>query len=124
MLLFMEQFVPAIRNGDKTETRRNHKKPRCKVGSLQQCRTTLFGKPFAIIRVKDVWIELVSDITPEGVKAEGFPSPGLPALTPAQFIKGFLEIASGHITRGSKIYVYQFETVSSCDGWEGRKQTR
>lgn len=111
MLLFKPYFQEAIWRGLKTQTRRNHKKQRCKVGSLQQCRTTLFGKPFAIIRVKRVWRERLADITPDEVRAEGFPSPGLAALTPAQFITGFRKIASRHVTRRSKIYVYEFETV-------------
>jgi hypothetical protein len=115
VILFKPYFMDAIRNRDKTQTRRNHKVRRWKIGSLQQCRTLLFGHPFAIVRIKNEWQERVNQITPAGVRAEGFTGKArLPVLTPAQFVKGFLKIAAGHVTPKSLIWVYEFELVKDC----------
>lgn len=72
MLLFKPYHIPMILEETKTETRRQWKSARVKVGNLYQCKTTLFGKPFAIVRITGVWKEKLSDISNKSIKAEGY----------------------------------------------------
>jgi len=106
LFLFKDYFMNAIVMGRKTQTRRNHKRPRAKVGVVHQCRTTLFGKPFAHIKILRVWQERLGDISQEDVKAEG-----VWPLTPEEFIEGFMEVAKGKVTRDSMLWCYEFEYV-------------
>ena len=72
MLLFKPEHVSMILNQNKTETRRTWKTARVKVGNIYQCKTQLFGKAFATVKVTGLWKENLSDISPEGVEAEGY----------------------------------------------------
>jgi hypothetical protein len=62
MILFTAQMAEAILAGRKTVTRRRWKRPRVKVGSIQQCYTRPPfarppGKAFARVRILSVHIE-------------------------------------------------------------------
>lgn len=72
MLLFKPEHVSMILNKSKTETRRTWKTARVKVGNIYQCKTTLFGKTFATIKVIGLWKEPLCHISPEGVNSEGY----------------------------------------------------
>ena len=54
MILFKPEMAKAILEGRKVCTRRRWKRPRAKVGAVHQARTTLFGSPFAYLRIRDV----------------------------------------------------------------------
>ena len=72
MLLFKPEHVPMILDGTKNVTRRFWKKRRAVPGSLHQARTGLFGKPFAKLRITEVYREKVTAITNEDIKNEGY----------------------------------------------------
>lgn len=55
VLLFMDSHIKPILEGRKTRTTRIWKRRRVKPEGVYQARTELFGKPFALLRVKDVW---------------------------------------------------------------------
>ena len=74
MLLFKPEHIPMILNETKTQTRRVWKTRRVKVGNSYQCKTTLFGKPFATIKVVGLREEQLSKISIDDVNAEGYES--------------------------------------------------
>ena len=72
MLLFKPEHVPLILNGTKTQTRRNWKRCRVTVGSIQLAKTQMLSKEyFARIRIKRVWQEFLMGISEEDARAEG-----------------------------------------------------
>jgi hypothetical protein len=72
MLLFLEEFVEPILAGHKTQTRRVWgEKPRAKVGARHQARTSLFGKPFAILLITARRRERLGDISAADAVREG-----------------------------------------------------
>lgn len=72
MLLFKPEHVESIDNGLKTETRRNWKKPRVTVGSIQKAKTQMLSKDyFALLKIKEIYQEKLRSITEESAKAEG-----------------------------------------------------
>jgi len=72
VLLFRPEHVAPILEGRKTETRRLWKSPRVRVGQTYQAKTTLFGKPFALLRVEGLWRERLGDISSGSICAEGY----------------------------------------------------
>ena len=73
MLLFKPEHIPMILNGTKTQTRRVWKTRRVKVGNIYQCKITLFGKPFATVKVVGLREEMLGLISKEDCVAEGYP---------------------------------------------------
>lgn len=74
MLLFKPRHRPLILDGTKTQTRRKWEKCRVRVGSIHQARTTLFGEPFARLKILKVrQPEPVSAISDSDARAEGYP---------------------------------------------------
>lgn len=71
MILFKPEHVTPILEGRKTQTRRVGKR-RWNVGAEHQCRTKLFGAPFAIVRILDVREEHLGDISLSDARAEGY----------------------------------------------------
>ena len=71
MILFQPRFIEPILTGHKTQTRRKGKK-RWNVGAIHQCKTEMFGEPFAHVRILDVRREKLGDISAEDAKREGF----------------------------------------------------
>ncbi|RLB76541.1 MAG: hypothetical protein DRH24_17710 [Deltaproteobacteria bacterium] len=104
VFLFKDFHMAPILRGEKTQTRRLHKHPR-RVGSIHQCRTTLFGQPFARIRIKRVWQERLCDISVEDALAEG-------GYTPEEYIRGMLEMHEKRgLQRTDLVWCYEFEVV-------------
>lgn len=85
MMLFTEHSKSLILSGRKTQTRRVWRRPRVKPGHVYQCRTALFGPPFARIRVLTVDLVRLGDITEEDARAEG-------AESVEDFIEAWLNI--------------------------------
>ncbi len=71
MILFKQEHVGLILEGSKTQTRRLWKRPRARVGSVHQCRTSYFAEPFARIRILNVQQQHLGDITDADALAEG-----------------------------------------------------
>ena len=69
-LLFKKIFVPLIKSGRKTETRRL--KTNLKAGDVVNAKTSWFSKPFAKLRIVSVEKERFCDIKPSAAKPEGF----------------------------------------------------
>ena len=75
MLLFKPEHVPMILSGQKTVTRRFWKKRRAVPGSIHQACLALSGpgrKPFAKLRILEVYQERVGDISNADIQAEGY----------------------------------------------------
>jgi hypothetical protein len=104
MFLFKEYFMHLIAKGLKTQTRRLHKRARAKIGAVHQCRTKLFGEPFAYIKILRVWQEKLEDISQEDVYAEGLD------MTPEEFIEGFMEIQPKALP-DTMLWCYEFKVV-------------
>lgn len=104
MFLFKEIHVRMILTGTKTQTRRNHKQFRARVGSIHQVRTELFGRAHCRIRVLRRWEEPLGAISPEDARAEGL-------YQPEEYIAGMIEMHQGRLTRKSSIKCYEFELM-------------
>ena len=76
MILFKAEHVHPILEGRKTQTRRLGKR-RWNVGAVHQCRTQLFGEPFARVEIVAVRQERLRSITLEDALAEGYTGPGV-----------------------------------------------
>lgn len=74
MLLFKPEHVPMILAGTKTQTRRTWRRWRVKVGSVHEARTSLFGKPFALLRIVSRREERLGNISEADTRAEGYAS--------------------------------------------------
>lgn len=61
-----------ILSGRKTQTRRRWKRPRAKVGSVHQAKTSYQGDAFAHLRITDIHLERLGDISEEDVRREGY----------------------------------------------------
>lgn len=85
MLLFKPYHVLPILDGTKVETRRIWKKPRVRVGSVQQAKTEMFGAPFALLEILDVHREAFQCVTEADAKAEG-------GYSRAEFVRLFFAI--------------------------------
>lgn len=104
MFLFKPHHVDMIKAGTKTQTRRNHKAFRAKVGAIHQVRTELFGKPHCHIKVLRRWVERVRDISKDDANAEG-------GYSREDYIKGLCEMHKGKLTPDSVVKCYEFELV-------------
>ena len=109
MFLFQKEHIAMIRKGTKTQTRRNHKQARARVGVVHQCRTELFGPPHCYIRVKRVWQERLGDINYADAHREG-------GYTPEDYIKGMIEMHKGKVSPDSILWCYEFEYVKEAGG--------
>lgn len=72
MLLFLPYHKPLILSHRKTETRRLWSSPRARVGAVHQARLTLFGDPFALLKILNVHKERLGDISEDSVHREGY----------------------------------------------------
>ena len=74
MILFKKEFIDAILNGTKTETRRKGKK-RWNVGAIHQLQLSYFDKePFAKVEILSVEEKTLGSLTEADALAEGFSS--------------------------------------------------
>jgi len=102
MILFKPEHVPMILNREKTQTRRFGKK-RWRVGAIHQCKTTLFGEPFARVRIDAIRKERLGHISKQDANAEGYPDR-------ASFFRVFEEI-NGPIHPIQPVWVLTFTLV-------------
>jgi len=106
MLLFKKQHIAPILTGAKTETRRIWPKgPRVRVGAVHQCRTSLFGEPFARVRVTGLRRERLGDMTDSDAYLEGYDSL-------EEFYGAWLEI-NGSWNPQQMVYVVDFEVIDN-----------
>jgi len=73
MILFKPEHVDPILRGEKIQTRRTGK-CRWRPGSIHECRTEMFGKPFAKVRILSVRQEPLGAITEDDAMREGYGS--------------------------------------------------
>lgn len=104
MMLFTGHSKSLILAGKKTQTRRVWDRPRVRIGGVYQCRTELFGKPFAHIKVLAVDQVRLGDISEEDARAEG-------AAGVEEFIKTWLRI-HGIWNPDQRVWRVEFEVVS------------
>lgn len=71
MILFKPEHVDLILEGRKTQTRRTGKK-RWNVGAVHQCKTQMFGEPFAKVLILGVREERLGKISWEDICREGY----------------------------------------------------
>ena len=72
MLLFKANHIDLIQKGWKTVSRRMWVKPRVKVGSYHQIKTTIFTKEhFGYVKIDKLYLEHLSDITDLQAAREG-----------------------------------------------------
>ena len=107
MFLFKLFHLAMIEDGTKTQTRRNHKKFRARVGSVHQVRTELFGKPHCHIRIIRRWEERIGSITHADALAEG-------GYERENYINGLLEMHQGKLVRNSTVKCYEFIRTEVC----------
>ena len=104
MLLFRKEFVLPIIKGHKRQTRRLSK-PRLKVGKVYPCRTNLYrGEPFALIKVKNIRTQRLSEITEEEAHAEG-------ARSREEFLLSFRRIYNLKPSEDPLVWVVEFELI-------------
>lgn len=117
MILFKPEHKSMILNGTKTVTRRFWKKRRAVPGAIHQACLSFSGpgrKPFALLRILEVYQERVKDIPDADVKAEGYGS--------RQDYLNILWDIAGHKFRseiafiGSLVWVVRFKVEEVCDG--------
>ena len=107
MFLFQKNHIDQIQKETKTQTRRNHKRARARVGAIHQCRTELFGKPHCHIRMTRVWTERLGAISYADAQAEG-------GYHQEEYINGLIEMHKGKLTRSSLLWCYEFELVKEA----------
>jgi len=110
-ILFKPEYVPLILSGKKTQTRRLWKRPRVKKGCIYQARTELFGKPFALIKVKRLWRQRIWDMTEEEARAEGYKDW-------SHFLEAFVEINKLYsMSKRGGVLVMRFPDASQIVVW-------
>ena len=71
-MLFKKFHIPWIKSGKKTETRR-FKKPRVIIGHIYKPKTHFLRKErLGYIKILKVWEEKLGNISPGGVRREGY----------------------------------------------------
>ena len=103
MILFKKHFVFPILTGLKEHTRRTWKTPRAKEGSIHQAKTDYTAYYFAELQIKEVYQELLGDISPQDARKEG-------GYTVQSYIDEFKRVY-GFWDDNLEVYVVDFETV-------------
>ena len=107
MFLFQKNHIKQVKLGTKTQTRRNHKRARAKVGAVHQCRTELFGPAHCHIRITRVWQECLGAISYTDSQAEG-------GYQQEEYIRGLIDMHKGKLTRTSMLWCYEFVRTEVC----------
>lgn len=114
MLLFKEWHMKPIQKGEKTQTRRLWKAPRAKVGSVHLAKTLMLSELFfARLKILDVRLERLGDITPEDAMKEG-------GYTVPEFKSIWTQI-NGSWDSELMVYVVEFECIPNFDFKVGDK---
>ena len=104
MALFKRRLIHKIRTGEKTQTRRTHKRT-WKPGKTYTIRASYFGKPLGHIKIIKKFKQKLGEISPEDVKKEGFNSL-------EEFRKAWEEInGEGSWDPEQIVTVYEFKRV-------------
>lgn len=105
MILFKPEHVEPIIAGRKTQTRRAGSK-RWNVGSIHQCKTTLFSPdpPFARVRILDVRRQKLGEMSREEVLAEGY-------RTWPEYMAALGRIHGREFVPGDEVWAVTFEVV-------------
>ena len=105
MALFKRRHIHKIREGQKTQTRRTHKRT-WKVGRTYAIRDRWFGKPQGHIHITRRFEQKLGEISPEDVKKEGYNSL-------EEFRRAWEEInGKGSWNPEQIVTAYEFELVS------------
>jgi hypothetical protein len=70
-MLFKEKMLKKVLRGEKTQTRRTHKR-KLKTGKTYGIRCSYFGKPEGHIKILRTFEQRLGDISLEDVQKEGF----------------------------------------------------
>jgi hypothetical protein len=110
VFLFTEHHIELIRLGQKTQTRRVGKTWRAKVGSIHQCRTTLFGPALCHIIIRRRWEERLGDISEKDAWDEG-------GYEANEYMFGFMEMhAKRHVNLDTVVKCYEFQYIDPVRG--------
>ena len=99
-MLFKEKHVKKIVCGEKTMTRRTHKRT-LKVGRIYGLRSRYFDKSKYHIKITRTFRQRLGDIPPEDVRKEGYE-------TLEDFKRAWVEI-NGRWDPDQLVWVYEFE---------------
>ena len=102
MALFKRRLIQKVRSGEKTQTRRTHKRT-WKLGKTYSIRASYFGKPEGHIKITKKFQQKLGEISPEDVKKEGFNSL-------EEFRKAWIEI-NGSWDPEQIVIVYEFRVA-------------
>lgn len=102
MALFKRRHIHKIHEGQKTQTRRTHKRT-WKLGKTYSIRASYFGKPEGHIKILKKFKQPLGEISLEDVKKEGFESL-------EDFRKAWIEI-NGSWDPEQVVTVYEFKYV-------------
>jgi len=109
-MIFRNKYLPWIRSGRKTQTRRIWNTPKCTVGKIcfaHSNRTVSDRFCSMPIRIVDMYTQRLGDITPEEIKKEGF-------NTLSEFKSDWIEIY-GEWNPDQEVWVVEFEVVNKKD---------
>ena len=107
MLLFKEWHIEPILKGTKTETRRQWKKCRVKVGSIHKCKTEIFTKKyFARVKILKTFQQKLRCMVMEDYSHEG-------GYTKEEFIDGWRAI-NGIYDKEETVWVVKFERIKDA----------
>jgi len=105
VIVFKPEHVEPILDRRKTETRRLGKR-RWREGAIHQCRTKLFGKPFARVRILEVRRKPLGALNDDDARAEGYES--------REAYREAWERIYGNWDSQELVWVVRFELVSTC----------
>jgi hypothetical protein len=115
MAIFKRKHVTKILEGEKTQTRRTHKRG-WTVGRVYGVRDNWYAKPTAHIRITRKFRQRLSDISPEDVRKEGYSSL-------EEFKRVWEEIngGPGSWDPNKVVTAYEFKLASSKPAPPGRR---
>lgn len=104
MALFKRRLIQKVRSGEKTQTRRTHKRT-WKLGKTYSIRASYFGKPEGHIKILKKFKQPLGEISLQDVKKEGF-------NTLEEFRRAWEEInGKGSWDPEQTVTVYEFKYV-------------
>jgi hypothetical protein len=104
MILFQKKYKPLILKGIKEWTIRKGERKRMKIGSIHQCKTSIFtGEFFARIRIKQLIVKRFDELDEKDAKDDLFHS--------VKEMKEELQRLNGEITANTLMTKINFELV-------------
>jgi len=105
-IIFNKRYLPLIRSGEKTQTRRK-RKPRLRVGRSYRLRINYSLPLPELILITGIFPQRLEDISPSDVAKEGFGSK-------AEFIAAISGIY-GSISSADELWVVEFKYLGFTD---------